>query len=67
LGFWLDPGELEAVQALAADLDSATLSKMTPLQRAPGQSWLSWALHCYVQQWKAKTEQIVKDRTDLYT
>ena len=66
LGFWLDSGELEWVQALAADLDSDKLHEMTPTHRPQDCSWLRWALHCYVQQWKQRTERIVRDRTERY-
>jgi Zn-finger nucleic acid-binding protein len=67
LGFWLDPGELETVQALVADLDSAKLDQMTHLQRPPDSSWLSWALHCFVKQWKERSEQHVRDQMGRYT
>jgi Zn-finger nucleic acid-binding protein len=46
LGFWLDAGEVEAVQHLTAELDSATMDDMTHLLRPPDWSWLKWAVHC---------------------
>jgi len=45
-GFWLDPGELESIQALAGDLDSKTMDDMVLVQRPPEWSWLKWALYC---------------------
>jgi len=45
LGFWMDAGEVEAVQRLGAELDSATLDHMTLVQRPPDWFWLRWALH----------------------
>ena len=67
LGFWLDSGEVEAVQALVADLDSAKQDEMTTVQRPPDSSWLSWALHCFVQQWKERSEDVVRDQMGRYT
>jgi len=66
LGFWLDSGELESVQALAADLDSAIRAKMTPVQRPADCSWLSWALHCIIQQWEEQAEQVIRARANRY-
>ena len=62
LGFWLDAGELETVQAYVAGLDSAKVERMTPVQRPADSSWLSWALHCFFQQWKERSEEQVRDQ-----
>jgi Zn-finger nucleic acid-binding protein len=45
-GFWLDSGELESVQEMAADLDSETMGAMTHTLRPPDWSWIKWAVYC---------------------
>ena len=67
LGFWLDSGEIEAVQGLVANLDSTKLDTMTPVQRPADSSWLSWALHCFVQQWKDRSNRVVRDQMGRYS
>ena len=44
-GFWLDEGEMGAVQALAADLDSAKMGGKAHLLRPAGWSWLRWLVY----------------------
>jgi len=51
-GFWLDQGELEKIQDMAADLDSAKMKSMTRLQRPPGWSWLRWAVFCVIEHYR---------------
>ena len=54
----------EARRFVAAELDSDILDHMTPLERPPDSSWLSWALRCHIQQWKERTERFVRDRAE---
>ena len=45
-GFWLDKGEVEQVQDMAADIDAATMEDTVRVLRPPDWSWLRWTVYC---------------------
>ena len=46
-GFWLNAGDLEEIQDLAARMDSGKLGHLTHYRRPPDWSHLRWLIYCF--------------------
>ena len=41
-GFWLDPGELDALRKISLELDEEQIQELEPITRPHDWSWLKW-------------------------